>query len=35
LEEVELRVEKRRQSLNKEKEWRCSGVGKTLEGFET
>jgi hypothetical protein len=35
LEEVELKGEKRRRPLNEEKEWRCSGVGKTLEGSET
>jgi hypothetical protein len=35
LEEVELKGKKRRQPLSKEKEWRRSGVGKTLEGSET
>jgi hypothetical protein len=32
LEEVEL---KGRRSLDEEKEWRCSGVGKALKGSET
>jgi hypothetical protein len=27
--------EKRRQPLDEEKEWRLSGVGKTLEGSKT
>jgi hypothetical protein len=35
LEEVELKGEKRRRPLNKEEEWRRSGVGKTLEGSKT
>jgi hypothetical protein len=34
LEEVELKGEKRRRSLDGEKEWRRSRVGKTLEGSE-
>jgi hypothetical protein len=28
----EPKEEKRRQPFGEEKEWRCSGVGKTLEG---
>jgi hypothetical protein len=35
LEEVELKGEKRRHPLDEEKEWRRSGVEKTLEGSET
>jgi hypothetical protein len=35
LEEVELKGEKRRRPLDEEKEWRHSGVEKTLEGSET
>jgi hypothetical protein len=31
---LELKGEKRRQLLSEEKEWRRSGVGKTLEGSE-
>jgi hypothetical protein len=31
---LELKGEKRRRPLGEVKEWRCSGVGKTLEGFE-
>jgi hypothetical protein len=32
---LELKGEKRRRPLGEEKEWRCSGVGKTLKGSET
>jgi hypothetical protein len=35
LEEVELKREKRKRPFDEEKEWRRSGMGKTLEGSET
>jgi hypothetical protein len=35
LEEVELKGEKQGRPLDEEKEWRRSGVRKTLEGSKT